>query len=465
MKSADANSYGRLSHWFAQLAPLPAARPPLSGPREADVCIVGAGFTGLWTAYELRRADPSLEVVVLEAEIAGFGASGRNGGWVVGELAGSRERWAQRRGREGTMALLRAIADTVAEIGNAVEREDIACDFIVGGALHVAQTPIELQRLRTAVEIDRAWGIGPEDSVLLDGEQTADRVAVDGVLGARYFTHCARVQPAALSRGLAEAAERVGVTIHEHTPVSRIEPGRAHTEAGVVHARYVIRATEGYTARLPGVRRVLVAMNSSMIATEPLDAGTWSQLRWQGAETLHDGQLRYVYLQRTADGRIAIGGRGNPYRYGSASDREGPLPTETVTELRQRLIELFPALRDVTVASAWHGVLGVPRDWSPAVGLDPGTGLAWAGGYVGQGVAAANLAGRTLRDLLLGRDTELTRLPWVGPLERNWEPEPLRFLGVQAVNSLLAAGDRREPRTGRPALAVRVGNLISGRET
>jgi glycine/D-amino acid oxidase-like deaminating enzyme len=230
-----------------------------------------------------------------------------------------------------------------------------------------------------------------------------------------------------------------------------------------VRARYVVRATEGYTARLPGLRRALVPLNSSMIATEPLASGIWSQLRWRESETLHDGQQRYVYLQRTADGRIAIGGRGNPYRYGSASDREGPLPTETLIALRQRLIELFPVLRDVTVASAWHGVLGVPRDWSPGVGLDLATGLAWAGGYVGEGVAAANLAGRTLRDLLLGRDTELTRLPWVGPLARNWEPEPLRFLGVHAVNSLIVAGDRRERRTGRPALASRLASVISGR--
>ena len=284
------------------------------------------------------------------------------------------------------------------------------------------------------------------------------------MVGARYFAHCARVQPAALARGLADAVERAGVTIHEHTPVTRIEPGAVDAGGAVVRARQIVRATEGYTARLPGLRRALLPMNSSMIVTEPLAESTWKTLGWEGCETLHDGHHRYVYLQRTADGSIAIGGRGNPYRYGSASDREGPLPAGTIAALRGRLARLFPALAGVPVAGAWHGVLGVPRDWSPAVGIDRGTGLAWAGGYVGEGVAAANLAGRTLRDLLLGHDTELTRLPWVGPLPRNWEPEPLRFLGVHVVNTLLAAADEREDKTGHPALAARLAQVISGRD-
>jgi glycine/D-amino acid oxidase-like deaminating enzyme len=231
-----------------------------------------------------------------------------------------------------------------------------------------------------------------------------------------------------------------------------------------VRARYIIRATEGYTPRLAGLKRALVPVNSSMIVTEPLSASVRRAIGWDSCETILDGQHRYVYLQRTADGRIAIGGRGNPYRYGSASDREGPVRRQIAQSLRARLVRLFPALEQVALAGSWHGVLGVPRDWSPAVGLDRSTGLGWAGGYVGEGVAAANLAGRTMRDLILGRDTELTRLPWVGPLARSWEPEPLRFLGVHAVNALLVAADRREHKTGRTALTARVAHLIAGRD-
>jgi glycine/D-amino acid oxidase-like deaminating enzyme len=439
-------------------------RPSLERSRDADVCIVGGGFTGLWTAYELGRADPSLDVVVLEAEIVGFGASGRNGGWVLGELAGSREQWARRAGRDAVIALERAIIDTVDEIGAVIERESLECDFVRGGTLHVAQTPLQLARVQASIEDDRRWGLHEGDSELLDAAQAAGRIAVDGVLGARYFSHCARIQPAALARGLGDAVQRTGVSIYEHTPVTRIEPGAVHTRGPIVRARQIVRATEGYTARLAGLRRALLPMGSSMIITEPLSPETWRSIGWAQCETLHDGQHRYVYLQRTADGRIAIGGRGNPYQWGSGSEREDPPSSQTIASLRARLVRLFPTLHAVRVADAWHGVLGVPRDWSPAVGFDRSTGIAWAGGYVGEGVAAANLAGRTLRDLLLGHDTELTRLPWVGPLARNWEPEPLRFIGVHGVNALLAAADRREEATGRPALAARLAQLVSGRD-
>ncbi len=452
-----------ISHWFAQLDPPPVPRPALGGPREADVCVVGAGFTGLWTAYELCRADPTLDVVVLEAEVAGFGASGRNGGWVLGELAGAFETWARRGGREGARAQVRAIRATVAEVGDVVAGEAIDCDYHRGGSLHVAQTPLELARIRAQVDAEAAWGVGTEDPVLLDARATARRVAVAGALGARHSPWCARVQPARLARGLAAAAERAGATIHERTRVTRIEPGAAHTGFGTVRARVVVRATEGYTARLGGQRRALVPLNSSMVITEALGADAWARLGWDDAECLLDGRHRYVYLQRTGDDRIAIGGRGTPYRFGSRTDREQPLPAATARELRDRLLELFPGLDGVGFAAGWHGVLGVPRDWTPGVGLDPATGLAWAGGYVGEGVAASNLAGRTLRDLVLGRDTELTRLPWVAAPARPWEPEPLRFAGVRGVDALMRVADRREGRTGRAALAARFADAVSGR--
>ena len=462
--SALQDRYAGVSRWLAQLSPLGPPRPALSGFREADVCIIGAGFTGLWTAYELCRANPSLDVVVLEAEIAGFGSSGRNGGWVLGALAGSKEAWAKRGDRSGAVALEHAIAHTVAEVGAVVAREGIDCDFIQGGTLMVAQTPLELERVRAVVAADHAWGVGPDESALLSAQEATARVAVDGVLGARYFAHCARVQPAALARGLADAAERAGAVIHEQTRVTEVRPGVAITPGGTVRARYIVRATEGYTARLPGLRRVLVPLGSSMIVTEPLSEELWRRIGWDGCETLHAGEHRYVYLQRTADGRIAIGGRGVPYRWGSVTEQKSRPPERTVNALRDRLARLFPALEGIGVDQAWHGILGVSRRWLPAVGLDRETGIAWAGGYVGEGVAAANLAGRTLRDLLLGEDTELTRLPWVAPIGRQWEPEPLRYIGIHAVNSLLVSADRRESRTSRPAPETKLARFISGQD-
>ena len=451
-----------MSHWLAEIPERPG-RVPLRGHRDADVCIIGAGYTGLWTAYELRRADPSLEVVVLEAHHAGFGASGRNGGWVFGELAGSRRRWMKRAGREGARAMMQAAQQAVDEVGLVVAREGIACDYVKAGSLAVAQDEAQMTRLREQHALAQELAIGEEDRLLLDAEGVNRRVGVAGARGALFTPHCARVQPARLALGLAEAVERAGATIHEDSPVSRIDPGLAVAAQGSVRARWIVRATEGYTARLPQLRRALLPLNSSMIVTEPLGAELWTQLGWKRCETLRDAAHLYVYLQRTADGRIAIGGRGVPYRYGSRTDREGPVPARTVRELRSRLTGLFPILRDARIDSAWHGVLGVPRDWMPAVGHDRAAGLAWAGGYVGDGVAAANLAGRTLRDLLLGRETQLTSLPWVGAPGRSWEPEPLRFLGSRGVHTMLRAADGLERRTGRPSSLADVANTLAGR--
>jgi glycine/D-amino acid oxidase-like deaminating enzyme len=200
-----------------------------------------------------------------------------------------------------------------------------------------------------------------------------------------------------------------------------------------------------------------------MIVTEPLDEATWAQIGWAGCETVDDAANAYIYMQRTADGRIAIGGRGRPYRYGSRTDDGGTPAPGTEPALRKRLERLLPILRGVRVDGAWTGVLGVPRDWSAAVTCDRATGLCTAGGYVGEGVAAANLAARTLRDLILGRETELAGLAWVGHTARAWEPEPLRWLAVNAVYGAMRGADAIETRSGRGSLLATLAGLVSGR--
>ena len=437
-------------------------RPALIGERAADVCIVGGGFTGLWTAYELRRAEPNLEVVVLEARRVGFGASGRNGGWVLGKISGSADAW-NHRAPDGARRMAAAIQATVGQIDTVVARESIDCDWHQGGTLAVAQSPTELERLRVTADAERrALGEDLADE-LLDAGQLAERVRIDGGLGALYSPHCARIQPAKLVDGLTKAVQRAGATIFESTRVTAIAPGIARTAGGLVRARHVLRATEGYTADLAGSRRKLVPINSSMIVTEPLGEDAWERIGWEGAETMVDGSHLYTYSQRTADGRIAIGGRGVPYRFGSRTDREGPVPERTVQELRGRLAALFPSLVGVPISRAWHGVLGVSRDWCPAVVHDPATGLGWAGGYAGDGVAASNLAARTLTDLVLGRDSELARLPWVGQPARDWEPEPFRFLGARGIYGLYGIADRREHGSGRESRVAALADRISGR--
>jgi glycine/D-amino acid oxidase-like deaminating enzyme len=459
---------GGVSFWYRQ-AGLPAGRDPLPGSREYDVCVVGGGFTGLWTAYYLKKARPDLRIAVLEKEFAGFGASGRNGGWLTAELAGSRERYAGAHGRDAVVALQRAMFGSVEEVIRTAAAEGIEADIVKGGVLNVATNPAQRHRLHEELAGSRHWGYAEQDLRLLGRDEREDRLRVAGALDATYSPHCARVQPARLVRGLAGTVAALGVDIFESTAVTEIRPrdgGRpaaAVTTRGTVSAEHVIRATEGFTAGIAGQRRQWLPMNSSMIVTEPLDADVWKHIGWLGSELLGDHAHAYIYAQRTADGRIAIGGRGVPYRFGSRWDRRGATQPQTVDALWRMLGRLFPAAADARVEHAWCGVLGVPRDWCSTAHVDHDSGVGWAGGYVGTGVATTNLAGRTLRDLVLRRDTELTGLPWVGRRVRPWEPEPLRWMGVQLIYALYRAADRREnDRLARTSGYARLAGLISG---
>jgi glycine/D-amino acid oxidase-like deaminating enzyme len=454
---------GELGYWWRSLGGPPAPRPPLTGPEQADVAIVGAGYTGLWTAYYLKRARPSLRIVVLEREHAGFGASGRNGGWVSGFFSGPPRVYERAGGRASYAPLQREMFDTVDEIGAFLLEHEIDADFVKGGHLALALGGAQAAHLRQELASSRAHGLGTEDLRELTATELRARLRVGGALGATFSPHVARVHPAKLIAGLAATVERLGVEIYEATAVSAIRPREAVTPAGSVRARWVVRATEGYTADLPGLKRALVPMNSSMIVTDPLSPAAWDEIGWEGREVLSDGAHVYVYLQRTEDGRIAIGGRGVPYRFASRTDGRGETATATVASLRAKLHAMFPSAAGVGLDHAWSGVLGVPRDWCVSVDADPQSGLAWAGGYVGEGVAAANLAGRTLRDLILGEPSELTRLPWVGHRARRWEPEPVRWGAIRAIYSLYRSADRIEQRTQRPSHLGRLVDAVSGR--
>ncbi|MEU6228790.1 FAD-dependent oxidoreductase [Streptomyces sp. NPDC047042] len=457
---------GRVSFWYAQDG-LPEVRARLDGDVTADVVIVGGGYTGLWSAYYLKKAAPFLRIVVLEKEFCGYGASGRNGGWLYNGIAG-RDRYARLHGREAAVRLQRAMNDTVGEVVRVAGEEGFDADIRRGGVLEVAYTPAQLARLRDFHEVEVSYG--EDDRELYGAGATAERVRVAGALGSSWTPHGARVHPVKLVKGLAAAVEALGVVVHEGTPVTEIRGRHAVTPYGTVRAPYVLRCTEGFTASLKGQRRTWLPMNSSMIATEPLTDAQWESVGWAGREVLGDMAHAYMYAQRTEDGRIALGGRGVPYRFGSRTDNDGRTQGATVEALREILVRFFPSLGDVRIAHAWSGVLGVPRDWCATVTLDRSTGLGWAGGYVGSGVATANLAARTLRDLVLldsgqGGRTELTGLPWVGHRVRKWEPEPLRWLGVRGLYATYRAADRRESVGGgeRSSRLARVADRVAGR--
>ncbi|WP_125610204.1 NAD(P)/FAD-dependent oxidoreductase [Specibacter cremeus] len=452
---------GNVSFWYAAQG-IPASRPALPGDTTADVAIVGAGYTGLWTAYYLKKAQPSLDVVVLESRFAGFGASGRNGGWLTNSITGGRSRYVKSHGRAVVGRFQTLLNETVDEVIAAAGSEGIDADFRKGGELNVARNPAQLQRLQAFAAEEALW---PEAGTeLLSAAASNARVKISGVLGATWHPHCARIHPAKLVRGLAEAVERLGVRIYEDTAVTEIRPGLARTGRGDVSARYVLRATEGFTANLKGSHREWLPMNSSMIATEPLPASVWDELGWRDNDTVGDMAHAYMYAQRTADDRIALGGRGVPYRYGSKTDTDGATQPATIVALTGILHNMFPAARGAAIDHAWAGVLGVPRDWRATVGLDPATGLGWAGGYVGTGVAATNLAGRTLRDLILDPGSELATMPWVNRRVRRWEPEPARWVAVQALYKAYHAADRAENGRLRTTSAIaRAADLVSGR--
>jgi glycine/D-amino acid oxidase-like deaminating enzyme len=459
--------YRHLSLWWDAIAQPLATRAPLDADTQVDVCIVGAGFTGLWTAHALTRADPTLRIAVVEKEVAGFGASGRNGGWCSALFATSDAALARAYGIPAMQAMRRAMQDTVDVVGAAAATEGIDCHFAKGGTIVAARSEAQRARALAEVEEARTLGFGEEDLRWVDAAEARELVGIEGLVGATVNPHCAAIQPALLARGLAEAVERRGVTLYEHTGVTRIEPGRdghppvVHTRGGTVTAEVVVRAVEGWTPTLPGYKRTLAPVYSLMVATEPLGDEFWDSAGLAGRATFADYRHMIIYGQRTADGRIAFGGRGAPYHFGSTV-RPAFDDVASVHALLQRtLIELFPGLASARITHAWGGPLGLPRDWHSSVGFDRASGMAWAGGYVGDGVSTTNLAGRTLADLITGADTDLTHLPWVNHRSRLWEPEPLRWLGVNAGLWTMKLADHTEARRGHPSrLAARMEHLL-----
>jgi len=455
--------YRGLSYWMSSVEDDLTPRPSLPGDIAVDVAIVGAGYTGLWTAYYLARSDPGLRIAVLEAEIAGYGASGRNGGWCSALFPQPVSALARRHGRAKAVALHRAMQATVDEVGRVAAEEAIDCHFAKGGTVVLARTPVQLARARAEVDEARAFGFGEEDLALLGGDEARERCAATDVLGATYTQHCAAIHPARLVRGLARAVERRGVRIYERTPVTGLHPHRVETNHGTVRATVVVRATEGYTARLPSLRRAIAPVYSLMIATEPLPTSFWAGVGLGARETFSDHRHLIIYGQRTADDRLAFGGRGAPYHFGSTVRPEFDREPRVHAELGRVLRELFPAIGEPPISHSWGGPLGVPRDWCASVLFDRASGLASAGGYVGDGVGTSNLAGRTLADLITGAASELTGLPWVGHRSPRWEPEPLRWLGVNVGLHMMSAADAEEGRTGRASRRAAIfGRLLGG---
>ncbi|MEX1162060.1 MAG: FAD-dependent oxidoreductase [Nitriliruptor sp.] len=443
-------------HWWLQdsgddLTP----RAPLDGSTQVDVAIVGGGLSGLWTAWYLLARDPSLRVLVVEAETVGFGASGRNGAWLSPGVGVTPVELARRTSPATARATLATMRATVTEIADVCRAEGLDVDLRRGGILRIARGSHEVAPMRQGHDALRELGLAA-DLHLLDAEELATRVRVADAHGALFDPHGAVVHPGKLVRGLARRIEAAGGTIVEGTRVTEVLPRttasgpRVETERGSIVADAVVLACEAWLPQLPGHARDVLPLYSLVVLTEPLDAATWDAIGWSQHEGLSSHRLTVDYLSRTVDGRILFGGRGAPYHFGSGVAPEHDAHDPTHAELQRLLSTWFPPLHGVRFAARWGGPLAMPRDWLASFTFDPRTSIGAAAGYTGQGVAATNLAGRVLTDLIVDGHTAHAELPMVGHRPRRWEPEPLRWLGARVVQHGLARVDARAAATGRP---------------
>jgi len=452
--------YRSLSLWHDTLGELFSPRASLTSAESKahwDVIIMGAGYTGLWTALALAKQSPDLRILVLEKEISGFGASGRNGGWCSALFPTSVGSLIKQHGLEAATALRHAMVDAVGSVGRWSQELDIDCDFVAGGTTTLARSPIQEHRAQDALA----------DSALTPADKAVWRSAEDTLqatetLGAVFDPACARLHPAKLVRGLARAADEAGIRIAEQTEVIRYEPGLITTALGSLRGDVIIDAMEGYRSQLPQTRRHSLPLYSLMIATEALPDAVFDEIGLEHGMTFADFRSLIIYGQRTADNRIAFGGRGAPYHWGSRVKPEFDRVPRVFSDLHQTLVDLFPVLAPYAITHQWGGVLGVPRDWHSSVTLDAATGIGRAGGYVGDGVGLSHLAGLTLADLVLGTSTPRTALPFVGHQSPKWEPEPLRYAGATAAIVGVALADRIEARTGKPSLVSKLIAPLTG---
>lgn len=450
--------------WWDQL-PAELTEPigrPLDQNASADVAIVGAGFTGLWTAYYLKQREPDLHIVVIEKEIAGFGASGRNGGWASAHFPQDDLAVARHAGVDAARAFRTMMNASVDEIGRVADSHGWDIGWAKGGSVIAARTESQALRMRTGYQHEQAAGLEPNYE-LLTADQAQARIKATNVLAGTYWPHCASIQPARLVRNLARQVVSSGVRLFENSPATSIEPGIVRTPRGCVRARYVLRCTEGYTPNIPGQHRTLLPVYSLMVATEPLPSQAWDDIGLDGRPTFADGRHLVIYGQRTADDRIAFGGRGAPYRFGSRLDPASETNSAIHHDLRRTLREMFPVLSNYRFTHAWGGALGIARDWWASVGLDRTSGMGWCGGYVGDGVTTANLGGRTLAALITGAtDDPLVHAPWVDHRSRPWEIEPARWIGTSVGMKVVSSADRVESATGKTSWRGRLMGSLTG---
>ncbi len=412
-----------------------------------DVVIVGGGFSGLWTAHHLIEQNPALKIAILEMNQVGSGASGRNGGWASALYPVDDKELRKTFSPEVVHELHMHLRQTIDDVADFISKENIDCGFQKAGSLIIARNQGQFQRLGTHIE---------EGYVRLDVRETNARIRMRGALGSVYTPNCASLNPAALVVGLANSLQRRGVSIFENTPAFIQPEGAVLVDTMQVRATFVVRAIEAYLENT----RDQVPIYSLMIASEPLPSEVLQEIGVENRETFAEASHLVTYAQRTADGRLAIGGRGAPYTWRSRRNDASEHHRRDHDRLRKMAREWFPVLEKFEFNHSWGGAVGVTRDWAPYVRT--GENYGEMGGYAGDGVAFSYLAGGVMADLILEKDSARTHLPfvqWRGP---RWEPEPFRWIGINSAIRLSGMADKEEKRRNRPSRIMKILSKITG---
>lgn len=432
--------YAKKGLWHATYGPYEPS-PALSGEIKADVVIVGGGFTGMATAYYLLKAEPSMKVVVLESEVVGYGASGRNGSFAMTVVGLGLDLLVKLKGRDRAIAAHRYMERAVDTVGELVEQEGLDCDYIRPGFLRMATAPAYERRIKREIELAHSLGI--EGIEWLDRDAARQRVHSDHYIGAWWEPRTALINPLKLVREMKRVIVGLGATVHEGTPVESIErPGnfRLRTPTGSVQAERLVLATNAYSHLLPPFHRKQIPAWTYVVATEPLDEEQLAPIGWHGREGLEDARNLVHYYRLTPDNRLLMGGGPVGFGYGRDMDRDSN--PDAWSHLEGHIRRLFPSLAGARIEHRWGGPFSVTPDLTPSIGRLGDSRAVYSVGCIGHGVSMTHLNGQTIRDLILERQTELSQHFFVNRRVISWPPEPLRLGLSLAIRGYLSLEDR-----------------------
>ena len=420
------------------------ARDCVKAANSFDVAIIGGGFSGLWSAYHLKQLQPSLKIAIFEQKYVGYGASGRNGGWASAEYPTSNSRLIKEHGVQTYNNLRKSLIESIDEIGQIAKSNAWQIEYAKGGALVFATNKAQLTRISS--EID-------DEHKFLTKDQASELLNVANIKGGIYTPHCAALNPFNLTQSLAKYLESNGVKIFEESKVEEISDKALLVNGHRIGCQISIRATEAFTAR-KWIANQQIPIYSLIIATERLPSEILTQIRNSQRATFQEACNLVTYAQITGDNRLAIGGRGSRYKLFSHLSERSETDVRMHSALEKRAVKWFPQLQSVNFEYRWGGPVALTRRWQSYLNYNPITGQAAIGGYVGDGVTLSYLVAKTLAQIIDGQKTP--DLPFVNQRIGRWEPEPIRYLAVNAGFKATVVADFEERITGRPSLIAAV---------